>query len=474
MNKVDAQASAPRNDSNQSRWVWFIVAGCVLLVLISLLSRRERDKLGTDHTSATTPGQVTPPDSADLKPWRERTRRSPSTAASAPTAQEIVAGKVIEFTKNRRNLAQALAEHFKIPVPDEMERFFDAAEAGHYDEMETIYESLRKQRENGTGSPDYGPQWRTVIETQGVAREAHNWSAQKLLDYGNAVLDSLRPGMIYAGGTDAGCFIPTLLNETSEGERRVTLTQNALTDDSYLDYLNFLYGDRMATLTKDDSQRVFQDYVADVRKRLDHDQQFPNEPKQIRPGEEVRLKEDGGVHVSGLSDMAINEKLFQVFMGKNPDTSFAMEESFPFKSTFGSATPLGPIMELRVQDEQNALTRERASQAVDYWRTTAQLLLSDPESPDGSDPRMAYAHLASSQAGLLLDRGYTAEAEQAFRLANEIAPTRPEAVFGYINLLVGQNRLEAALLVAENAVRFEPDNKPLGDVMEQLKRLNKK
>ena len=254
----------------------------------------------------------------------------------------------------------------------------------------------------------------------------------------------------------------------------MTLTQNALADNSYLDYLNYLYGDRMATLTKDDSQRVFQDYVTDARQRLDHDQQFPDEPKQIRPGEDVRLKEDGAVHVSGLSDMAINEKLFQVFMGKNPDTSFAMEESYPFKSTFGSATPLGPIMELRVQDEQNALTRERASQAVDYWRATAQRLLSDPESPDGSDPRMAYAKLASSQAGLLLDRGYTAEAEQAFRLAKEIAPTSHHAVFGYINLLVGQNRLEAALSVAENAVGFEPDNMHLGDVVEQLKKLNKK
>src|SRR6266542_3565078 len=268
MNKVDPQSTAPRNDSNQSRWVWFIVAGCVLLVLIALFSRRQRDKPGTDRASTTTPGRVTPADSAALKAWRERTRRSPSTAAPAPTVEEIVAGKVIQFIKSRRKLAHAMAEHFKTPVPDEMERFFDAAEVGRYDEMEAIYKSLRKQRENGTGIPDYGPQWRTVIETEGAAREAHDWPAQKLLDYGNAVLDSLRPGMIYVGGTDPGCFIPTLLNETSEGERRVTLTQNALADDTYLDYLNFLYGDRMATLTKDDSQRVYQDYVADARKQI--------------------------------------------------------------------------------------------------------------------------------------------------------------------------------------------------------------
>jgi hypothetical protein len=35
-------------------------------------------------------------------------------------------------------------------------------------------------------------------------------------------------------------------------------------------------------------------------------------------------------------------------------------------------------------------------------------------------------------------------------------------------------RQEVALQVAENAVRFGPDNMYLGEVVEQLKRLNKK
>jgi hypothetical protein len=139
--------------------------------------------------------------------------------------------------------------------------------------------------------------------------------------------------MIYVGGTDPGCFIPTLLNETSEGEHRILFTQNALADNTYLDYLNYLYGDRLAMLTKDDSQRLFDEYTADARKRLEHDEQFPNEPKQIRPGENVSIV-DGKVQVSGQVEvMAINEKLFQLFMEKNPNASFAIEESYPFEST---------------------------------------------------------------------------------------------------------------------------------------------
>src|SRR5437773_797968 len=141
-----------------------------------------------------------------------------------------------------------------------------------------------------------------------------------------------------------------MLNDTSDGERHVVLTQNALADNTYLEYLGFLYGDQMTTLTRDDSQRAFQKYITDAEKRLQHDQQFPNEPKQVRPGEDIKMIENR-VQVSGqVAVMAINEKMFQMLLDKNPDASFAIEQSFPFESTYANATPLGPIMELRVRD----------------------------------------------------------------------------------------------------------------------------
>jgi tetratricopeptide (TPR) repeat protein len=221
------------------------------------------------------------------------------------------------------------------------------------------------------------------------------------------------------------------------------------------------------------NKRIYEEYASDARKRFEHDQQFPDEPKQLRPDEDISIV-DGKVKVAGyVAVMALNEKLFQLLMQKNPETSFAMEESYPFKSTFGTATALGALMELRVQDEQNVLTRERAAQSVDYWRTTAQQLLADTEAADSRYVRMAYSKLASSQAGLLLERGYTAEAEQAFRYAYHIAPTSPEAVYRYINLLVGQNRVHDALPLAENAVRMEPENKQFRNLVQELQKKNR-
>jgi hypothetical protein len=392
-----------------------------------------------------------------------------------PTAQEIVARKVVQFAVSRRQLARALAEHFKTTIPDEFERFFDAAAAGRYEEMRAIYQGLHAQRESGGDGAWYGPAWRTIVETEGVADAAHDWPPQRLLDYGNAVLGSLRHGMVYVGGTDPGCFIPTLLNETSdaETERHVVLTQNALADKTYLDYLSFLYANRLKPLTQEDSDRAFQEYLEDAQRRLQHDQQSPDEPRQLLPGEGVGV-EEGRVQVSGqVAVMAINEKLLQTMMQNNRGLSFAMEESFPFTSTYATAAPLGPVMELGVQDDQNVLTAERAAQSVDYWRATAETLAADPETPKGADARKAYSKMASAQAGLLLARNYRAEAGQAFQIATEICPESPEAVFRYVNFLVDQSRVADAIPVVENALRADPENTQLRDLVGRLRQIAK-
>jgi tetratricopeptide (TPR) repeat protein len=391
------------------------------------------------------------------------------------TPQEIVAAKVMKFGKNRREVARAIAKRLNVKVPDEVERFFDAVEGVRWDEIDAAHKAMLEDDKqlNQPKSAELHQFWRSIQEVWGAAREAQNWPAQRFLDYGNSILDSLRPGMIYAGGTDPGCFIPTMMNETSDGDKHIVLTQNALADGTYLKYLDVLYGDQMATLTDDDSQRVFQNYIADAQKRLEHDQQFPNEPKQLKPGEDVKVV-DGIVQVSGqIAVMAINEKLFQMLMDKNPNASFAMEESFPFQSMYGTASPLGPVIEMGSPQQQSDLNATQAAQSMDYWQTAAQQLLSDPDTPQGSDARKAYSKLISSQAGLLADHGLSAEAEQEFRVALQLTPESPEAVFRYVNLLMSQNRVADALPVVENAIRAAPDNQQLQGLRNNLNDIKK-
>jgi hypothetical protein len=445
-----------------SRWVWFLVGGCLLVILIGLLLPRGHDNPSARSDSADAPAKSAASNFSRVERARLPARRLDS--APAPAAAKVVANKLSQFARNRRAIARAMARRAKIEVPGDVERFFDAVEAGNWDEIEARFKVISGGDASASGhSPSRPPGvealWPAIIDTYGVAEQVHLWPAQKLLDYGNAVLDSLRPGMVYVGGTDPGRWIPTLLNETSDGERHIVVTQNGLAAGSYLDYVNLLYGDRLTTLTQEDSQRVFKDYIADAQKRLQHDQQFPDEPKQIRPGEDFRII-DGRVQVSGqVAVMAINERLLQSLMEKNPSASFALEESFSLKSTYPDAAPLGPIMELRVQDRQGALTAERAAQSVEYWRATTQQLLSDPEATGSSDTLKTYSKMATAQANLFASHSLTTEAEQAYRIARDLWPGMPEAAFGLSELLARTGRADEARRLLDDFAHTNPDQR---------------
>jgi hypothetical protein len=439
------------NLSRRFSWSVLIAGGCVLILGLAWWLPRPGDCSGTAGVQ-----RASESDNSSFGGGDGDSRGSRRSGGVAAEPEAVVAAKVQQFARARSEVVQAMAKHFKMEEPPEVDRFFAAAESGTWDEVKAAFEVLDKLRKSDNSPESLRVLWGAILETFGVAEIAHNWPARQLLDYGNAVLGSLRPGMVYVGGTDPGRFIPTLLNETSDGERHVVLTQNAFADASYLQYVRFLYEDRLAAPAEEDSQRAFQDYLANAQKRLQHDQQFPEEPKQIRPGEDIRMSENR-VQVSGqVAVMAINERLLQDFMSKNPGASFALEESFPLKSTYAEAVPLGPIMELRGQDAQNPLSAERAAQTLDYWKSTAGELVSDSGMAVDSDVRKAYSKMAAAQAGLLADHHFNGEAEQTFRLAMELSPSSPEPVYRLGALLAEMGRKDEARLLLDAFAKSHP------------------
>jgi hypothetical protein len=438
----------------------WIAIGCLAVVLTGVLLLRkppqptisEPDTAVLNTQSAETGGRT------GGKPRLGRSLRAASPEAKQ-SAGEIVAARMAQFARGRRELAQKLAERANVKVPPEVEQFFQAAEAGSWEEVQSIFKSLEKQVRSQEEKKDLRAVWSSVSETLGVAEVVHDWPAQKLLDYGQAILDSLRPGEVYLGGTDAGRFIPTLLDATSGGDQHVILTQNAFADSSYLDYVGFQYGDRLKLLGPDDSQTAFQTYLQDAQKRLAHDQNSPDEVKQLRPGEDVRVTENR-VQVSGqVAVMLINEGLLQVLMEKNPDASFALEESFPLRSTYSNAVPSGPIMELRAADAQASYTPERAAAVVDYWRETSSQILSDSDIPVESPVRDAYSKLVAGQANLLADHNLANEAEQAYRLAIDLNPGNRDAVGRLSDLLTRNGRGDEARQLMADFERSYPEQR---------------
>ena len=456
VNSSTGRGTPDGGGARQRPLIWLFLCGLLIVVVVILLPRPAAVSRGGDGASnglSLSPAGVwtaTGPAAASPR------RRDP---AVRQTPEEIVSGKLSQFGRSRRDIAHAIGRRSKKEVPPEVEKFFDAVEGGRWDEIEASWKGLARksgQYENSVHAPELDEFWPPVLEAYGAAEAVHLWPAQKLLDYGDAVLGSLRPGMVYVGGTDPGRFIPTMLNETSDGEQHIILTQNALADGRYQEYLRFLYGDRFGLPTGDESQAAFQDYVQDAQKRLLHDQQFPDEPKQVRPGEKIAMS-DGRVQVSGqVAVMGVNERLLQIILDKNPGAAFALEESFPMKNTYPGAVPLGPLMELRSDASQTPFTSDTASQALDYLRGLAQQVQAGSDGANNPDVLKTYAHMANAQANLFADHHFNDQAEQAYKLATSIWPDNIEAVKGYSEFLAGQGRGQEATQILDAFAKAYP------------------
>jgi hypothetical protein len=430
---MDEQTNEPTRQRNGTRRFALWIVGAVSVLLIVLLTSKQRQRATVE--TAGEPAVITSPEARVLKAptnssFVRNAQRTRQAGVEMPP-ELVVSNKVVQFAKNRRAVAHALARRAKVEVPADVERFFDSLEAGNFADAEVLCRGWIQERRSGEVPSVPQAVWPAVMETFGVAEIAQKWPADKLLEYGEAVVGALRPGMVYVGGTDPGRYIPTLLSETSQGERHIVLTQNAFADGTYLDYINFLHNDRLQPLTKEDSQLSFQEYLRDAQARL--------ASNQLRPGENVKVT-DGRVQVSGqVAVMSINELLLNRLMEKNPDLRFALEESFSLKSTYQGALPLGPIMELRASQELPS--REQVTASVEQWRAMAQNVSGDAPN---SEVRKTYSHMAQAQGNLFAEQGFTAEAEQAWLLAREMAPANPEAVGSLYRLWKNGGRADEA------------------------------
>jgi tetratricopeptide (TPR) repeat protein len=280
--------------------------------------------------------------------------------------------------------------------------------------------------------------------------------------------------------------------------------------------LGGVYPDReMYIASPEDSQRCFNEYLGDAQRRYQHDTQFPNEPRQIRPGEDVRVV-DNKVTVAGqVAVMAINGLLTKVMFDHNPKNEFFVEESFPLDWMYPNLTPYGVIMKINRQPlptlPEDAMKRDH-----DFWKQYSKRLTGDIIDYDtplkdirawiektyirhdfngftgdrkfihDDDGQKAFSKLRSSIGGIYAWRLMQAppqyrpksdaeyqrilkEAEFTFRQAFAFCPYSPEAVFRYVNLLLPLGRVEDALLIAETCQELDPYNPQVSGLVDNLK-----
>jgi hypothetical protein len=400
-------------------------------------------------------------------------------------------------------------------MPKEFKRFFAAADKGDWLVVSNMFYDLgqRNGHFEGLGEPEWqlrGTPWYAVAEIWGGFAAFSEGDEKYSAAYAKDIIDSIPPGSVYFGGTDPGRFLITAMQKShANADPFFTLTQNALADGTYCDYLQSMYGGKIYIPTPDDLQRCFEDYSADAQRR--------SQQHKLQPGENFTMV-DGKPQISGqVAVMNINGLMVKVIFDKNPDREFYIEESFPLDWMYPYLEPHGLIFKINRQPLPT-LSDEIIQRDRTYWVNCVLPIIGDWLKPDttvaeiaafaekvflrhdfsgfSGDLRFiqnAYSHKTFSKergsiAGLYAWRAQHAtdasekkrmndEADFAFRQAWALCPYSPEAVYRYVNLLLSQNRASDALLIAETAAKFPSttgiDVAQIQNLVEQLKRFQK-
>jgi hypothetical protein len=444
--------------------------------------------------------------------------QAPSVAALRPEARSLLQNQLAQlrsFSAAKLKQSQALAASAGQQISPEFQHFFDAAIVGDSQTVTNMYEDFKRrhpQYASGTNedvslsTPYWSPVLEICLAYDHVVRCAPKYTAL----FSDAAINSIPQGSIYFGGTDPGRGLPTAFAKSQiDGDPFFILTQNALADGTYLEYLRQTYGGKIYTPAVEDSQRCFGQYSADAVRRLEHDRQFPLEPKQVRPGENVRMENGRGAVSGQVAVMGINGLLARTIFDQNPGRDFFIEESFPLDWMYRYLEPHSLILKINRDPlpviPEDVLARDRAywdnlvadvagdwlkmgtsiSAVADFvQRVFVQKDLAgfsgDPNFVQNDYAKRLFSKLRSSIAGVYAWRAahpanpdqtlrMAAEADLAFRQAFVLCPYSAEVVFRYTTFLSENNRAADALVIATTAAAVDPNNGEIRNRVQQLR-----
>lgn len=481
---------------------------------------------------------------------------SACTKRPTPFDQSPASNQLKHFVAEKKAQATAAAAAEGKEMLPEFTTIFAAAEKGDWRTISNVFQDLRSLAakypdKDGSTAPErsatdnikayvrnriseyrgeeakskrlHGTQWQAVLEV----RYAFDYLASDPVKdnyfaaLGQDIIKSIPAGSIYFGGNDAGRWTVTALQASHvNGDPFFTLTQSALNDPSYLDYLRSMYGGKIYVPTMNDLEKCFSDYMKDAQRRIEHDMKFPKDPKQIIPGENITVDLQEQLQASSYwSVLSINELLAKVIFDHETNREFYVAESFPFDWMYPYLEPHGLIMKIN-HGPMAELSDEVVRKDHEFWTSQVSPIIGDWLSYESSvrdtcafaekvylkrdftgfkgDPRFVQgewpqwmSRLRGSIAGIYKWRmGISSsgkpvpseylpktdaerqrmakEADFACRQSFALWPSSPEAVLRYIGFLMSQNRKADALLVAQTAARLDPKNNIFKEVLISL------
>jgi beta-lactamase regulating signal transducer with metallopeptidase domain len=428
----------------------------------------------------------------------QKTERSPR-AASLRAAQ---LRQLRQFSAQKEQQAEALTEG-KEPFSPEFRAFFAAAKSGDSQTVTNMYADFRKRHSQYSGTPGnlpHTPYWQTVLEVC-LAYADVIWGEPEHVQLAiDGFMKSIPAGAVYFGGTDPGRGFPTAFSKNhAQADPFFTLSQNPLADATYLDYLRAMYGGRLQTPSREDSQRAFDDYINDATARY--------HSGKLKPGENVRIEENR-TSVSGVvAVMEINARLARIIFDRTPDREFYIEESFPLDWMYPYLSPAGQVMKINRQPLPS-LSDEVIHRDQSYWNERlerfAGVTLQGSESMDAflellerlyvqhdlsahADPtffsndwaQRAFSKWRGSIAGVYVWRAAAARetlerdrmadaAEFALRQTLLLCPARAEVVSKYVEFLKSRAQNSEALRLVQTTLKVSPKDPALIELKAKL------
>ncbi len=418
---------------------------------------------------------------------------------------------ITKFITAKSNQVYVASRDGGAHVPPEVWSLFTAASSGDWKSTTNLLQ-LIKTNYHSTSSHRLTPEvWFRVQDVGGFCELASTNNLKFIRLFAEEVFKVVPTGSIYFGGTDPGRFVITALSLShEEGKPFFTLTQNQLVDAEYLTYARALYHQQVKLPDEAMVKDAFNEYYADAAHRYQHDQQFPDEPKQLEPGEDVRTV-NGRMQISGQTAvMAVNGLLARDILRANPEREFYIEESFPLDWMYPYLEPAGPIFKLH-RAPLESLFEETVRNDREYWQRMTRRLIGqqihddtdlavvcaaaqelsgkpkdfqgDPDFLLDESARKTFSKLRSAGGGLFAWRAAHAkssserrqmerEADLACKQAYLLWPQSTEAVARYIMFLFNQHRAEDAQKFIAAARKLIPNDETMNGLVRYAQQMS--
>jgi tetratricopeptide (TPR) repeat protein len=357
-------------------------------------------------------------------------RRTGAAGGAGQPPEAVVAARVTAYSDRRRSITHELARKAGIEVPADVERFFDAVQAGDWSEIKGLYNSLSALRHAPETAKAYEALWPAVADTFGAAALTTTWPADELLAYGESVTGAMAPGTVYITGTEAARYIPALLSDRGTAAP-IIVTPDTLADPAEVEYLALLHPDRFGSLNREDVDRILRRNEAPV----DAASQPGVDPKSVRA------------------------EILKALIERNPGMTFAVDGSFDLGGLAADIVPSGAVLEIRPGSgggTGGGLAPARAAETAEYWKATARRLETESAMEPDAPTRREYAQMALIQGQVLASQNLPSEAEQTYRAALQMAPAAYEPVERLALHLAAQGRASEAVEVAEAYAQANP------------------